>query len=441
MVTSIILYFIKVNIALAILYICYRLLFREDTFFRLRRGALLSIYLIAFLYQLPDITSWLSLRGNVVEMVTYYSAILPKETVITANEVASSAWNWKNMLGGTIGFIYIAGVIILFFRCLIELSTVTGIRLKNKKAVINGIKVCLLPEPDEPYSFFGWIFVAPSQHSKAALEEILVHERTHASQFHSLDVLLGELVCIICWFNPFAWLLKNEISINHEYLADHQVMLAGYNKKEYQYHLIGMEHPNTAAAKLYNNFSVLPLKRRISMLNKKRTNSAGKVKYLAFIPLVAGLLLINNIDAMARVLTEQAFPQTSAQEIVTALQPTAVSSDSEMPLPPKEDKIYSTCEIMPEYPGGQGALLQYLARTIKYPEESQRKGEQGKVTVSFIVNKDGSLSDYKVVTGVTPLLDAEALRVLKLMPKWTPGKEKGKTVRVQYTVPVTFRLQ
>ena len=96
---------------------------------------------------------------------------------------------------------------------------------------------------------------------------------------------------------------------------------------------------------------------------------------------------------------------------------------------------------MPEYPGGQSALLQYLARTIKYPEESQRKGEQGKVTVSFIVNKDGSLSDYKVVTGVTPLLDAEALRVLKLMPKWTPGKEKGKTVRVQYTVPVTFRLQ
>lgn len=177
------------------------------------------------------------------------------------------------------------------------------------------------------------------------------------------------------------------------------------------------------------------------MLNKKRTNSAGKVKYLAFIPLVTGLLLINNIDAMARVLTEQAFPQASVQEIVTAPQPTAVASDSETPLPPKDDKIYSTCEIMPEYPGGQSALFQYLARTIKYPEESQQKGEQGKVTVSFIVNKDGSLSDYKIESGVTPLLDAEALRVLKLMPKWTPGKEKGKTVKVQYTVPVTFRLQ
>lgn len=272
------------------------------------------------------------------------------------------------------------------------------------------------------------------------LAEILQHETAHARQIHSFDVLVGEFVSIICWINPFAWFFKKEIGLNLEYLADQEVMYAGYNKKEYQYHLIGMEHSNTAIANLYNNFSVLPLKKRITMLNKKRTNNARKVKYLALVPMAAGLLLLNNIDAMARVLNEK------VAEVIqqpTALATTTVSKmEAANPLPPEKDKIYDTCDIMPEFPGGQNALLQFLAKNIKYPTEAQQQGKQGKVVVTFVIEKDGSITNAKVTQALYPSLDEESLRIVKSMPKWTPGKMKdGKVVRVQYTVPLTYRLQ
>lgn len=442
METSILPYFLKVNLALAILYICYRLLFRNDTFFRLRRAVLLSVYLIAFLYPLLDISIWLSTRESVTEIVNYYSTILPLKTVVAADDTPlSTEADWLTIAESYMLLIYLAGITLLFLRCIIELFTVIRLRFRSPKQLINGTTIYVLPSQEEPYSFFGWIFASPESHTPPALEEILVHEKTHVRQLHSIDVVLGEIVCILCWINPFAWLLKKEISSNHEYLADEQVMLAGYNKKEYQYHLIGLEHPEMAIAKLYNNFSVLPLKKRITMLNKKRTGRVGKVKYLTLLPLAAGLLLLNNIDAMARIVSRQTTVPVPAEKTMIAPAPEAVSVEVATLLPPDDDKVYEVAEVMPEYPGGQGELLKFLARNIKYPEESVKNKEEGRVQIAFIVNKDGSISDVKVLKNTTPLLDAEAIRITKSMPNWTPGKDKGKVVRVAYTIPVTFRLQ
>jgi protein TonB len=105
-----------------------------------------------------------------------------------------------------------------------------------------------------------------------------------------------------------------------------------------------------------------------------------------------------------------------------------------------KDQVYYVVEVMPEYPGGQDALFSYLSHNIKYPEEAERKGIEGKVTLTFIVEKDGSISEVEVVKPVNPLLDNEAVRVIKSMKGWIPGKQNGKTVRVKYTIPVTFRL-
>lgn len=442
METSILAYFLKVNLALAILYICYRLLFRDDTFFRLRRGVLLSVYLIAFLYPLLDISFWLSSRESMTEIVNYYSTILPLKTATIAdNTSVATEPAWQAIAESGLLLVYLAGVAVLLLRCLTELIVVIRLRFSSPEQEINGTTIHLLPTGEEPYSFFGWMFASPDSHTSQALEEILVHEKTHVRQFHSADVVLGEIVCILCWINPFVWLLKKEIGSNHEYLADEQVMLAGYNKKEYQYHLIGLEHPDRAIAKLYNNFSVLPLKKRITMLNKKRTGRVGKVKYLTLLPLAAGLLLLNNIDAMARIVNRQATTPTLVQQTEVVPAPKVSSLEVATPLPPEDDKVYQVVEVMPEFPGGQNELLKYLARNIKYPEESVKNKEEGRVSLTFIVNKDGSISDVKVVRNATPALDAEAIRIVKSMPNWTPGKEKGKDVRVAYTVPVTFRLQ
>lgn len=442
METSILPYFLKVNLALAILYICYRLLFRNDTFFRLRRAVLLSVYLIAFLYPLLDISIWLSTRESVTEIVNYYSTIFPLKTVVAADDTPlSTEADWLTIAESYMLLIYLAGITLLFLRCIIELFTVIRLRLRSPKQLINGTTLYVLPSQEEPYSFFGWIFASPESHTPQALEEILVHEKTHVRQLHSIDVVLGEIVCILCWINPFVWLLKKEISSNHEYLADEQVMLAGYNKKEYQYHLIGLEHPEMAIAKLYNNFSVLPLKKRITMLNKKRTGRVGKVKYLTLLPLAAGLLLLNNIDAMARIVSRQTTVPVPAEKTMIAPAPEAISVEVATPLPPDDDKVYEVVDVMPEFPGGETELLKYMARNVKYPAESIKNKEEGSLSLSFIINKDGSLSDIKVVKSLTPLLDAEAVRVVKNMPKWTPGKVKGKVVRVAYTTPITFKCQ
>lgn len=440
MITPVLIYFLKVNLALALLYVCYRLLFREDTFFRLRRGVLLSIYLIAFLYPLPDLSGWLAGQTSVADIVSYYSVLLPKETVTMPNHEITSTTGWKETGLTVMQLIWLAGASILLFRCLAELFTVCRLYKKCRKITLNGIRICLLPKDESSYSFFKWIFISPSQDYGEKLDDILVHERTHVRQWHSADILLSEIVCIICWINPFAWWLKKEISINHEFIADEQVMLSGFNKKEYQYHLIGMEQPNMAIANLYNNFSVLPLKKRITMLNKKRTNSVRKVKYLALIPMAAGLLLLNNIDAMARVLNEKVTDVIQLPALETVVSETEIAD----PLPPGKDKIYDLdkCDIKPEFPGGEGALLQFLAKSIKYPVEAQRSGKQGTVNISFVIEKDGMITNAKIVQPLYPSLDKEALRVINSMPKWTPGKLKdGTVVRVQYAVPLTYRLQ
>lgn len=219
--TSILAYFVKVNLALAILYICYRLLFRDDTFFRLRRGILLSVYLISFLYPLLDISIWLSSRENVAEIVNYYSTILPLKVIaVTGNTSIPIEANWQGRATNGLLLIYLAGSVLLFFRCIIELITVIRLRFKSPKQQIKGTTIHVLPTREESYSFFSWIFASPELHAPLALEEILVHEKTHVRQLHSADVVVSEIVCILCWINPFVWLLKKEISNNHEYLAD-----------------------------------------------------------------------------------------------------------------------------------------------------------------------------------------------------------------------------
>lgn len=127
--------------------------------------------------------------------------------------------------------------------------------------------------------------------------------------------------------------------------------------------------------------------------------------------------------------------QEAAQTAVYT--PPAVEEEEEE----SAQQIFTVVEEMPEFPGGMNELLKYLAKSIKYPVIAQENGIQGRVICAFVVNRDGSIVDAEVLRGVDPSLDKEALRVINAMPKWKPGKQRGKPVRVKYTVPVTFRLQ
>ena len=152
-------------------------------------------------------------------------------------------------------------------------------------------------------------------------------------------------------------------------------------------------------------------------------------------PKVEEVLQIVENDAKVEETAIQASEETG-QAVEVKYVPVEVEEEE-----PEEQQIFQVVEEMPEFPGGMAECLKFLGKNIKYPTISQENGVQGKVIVQFVVNKDGSIVDPVVVRSVDPYLDKEALRVIKTMPKWKPGKQRGKAVRVKYTVPVTFKLQ
>ena len=520
-------YFLKVNVAFVLFYAFYRLLFYKDTFFKLRRASLLAFFGLALLYPLLNIQDWVKEQEPMTEVIQIYSAILPEMTV-TPEVVVKT--DWKGILLSASSYMYWGVMALLFVRFFIQLSSILLLAYRSRRTVIHGVPVYRLDKPAGPFSFFKMIFIHPESHSEKEIDEILTHECTHVFQWHSVDVMICELITVICWVNPFEWLLKREVRHNLEYLADNTVIQSGYDCKSYQYHLLGLAHHYQAAATLYNSFNVLHLKNRISMMNKKRSHGIGRTKYLIFIPLAAFLMLLSNIEAVARITGEIAaeavagvkeateisvlseddvkvsgqviddfngpviganvivkgtnvgtitdtegyfvlettknavlrfsFPGMKAKEVAVKdvqgklkvqlySDGSAQGSQSAPPPPPMSpqistdpsDLVFTVVEVMPEFPGGQGALLQFLAKSIKYPVIAQQNGIQGRVTCSFVVGKDGVIRNIEVIRGVDPSLDLEATRVISMMPKWKPGMQKGKEVSVKYTVPVTFRLQ
>lgn len=420
-------YFLKINVAIALFYAFYRLFFYKDTFFTWRRAALLCFFAISAVYPLLNIQTWITEQEPMVAMADLYADIVLPEFTITPEQATS---DWKTLLLQTVGFAYWGMVIVLAIRFFIQLAGIIRLAFRCQKAKIGNTNVHLLRQASGPFSFFHWIFIHPTSHTEDELSEILTHEQTHANQWHSIDVLVSEIVCIFCWFNPFAWLIRSEMRINHEYLADRKVVTSGYDRKTYQYHLLGLKQNQPAAANLYNNFSVLPLKNRIKMLNRKRTRNIMRSKYLMFIPVTALLILFSNCTNTGK--EESTEEKAEVKYIPTEVKPDTVDI---------ANAVFDMVEEMPEFKGGNKALMDYLAANLQYPKGAETKGTQGRVIVQFIVNTDGSIDNAKVLRSVDPELDAEALRVINGMPKWKPGTQKGEPVRVKYTVPVVFRLK
>ena len=173
----------------------------------------------------------------------------------------------------------------------------------------------------------------------------------------------------------------------------------------------------------------------MSMKNKQKTNRFAGYKYLLFVPLAFALVFMNSCKRKPKV-QKQEMEGTRVVVKAESAEDTAQFKNAE-----STEKMYVVVEQMPAFPGGDAALMKYLSENIKYPEAAEKAGEQGRVVVNFIVEKDGAISNVNVVRSVTPTLDAEAVRVIKAMPKWVPGKQDGQFVRVKYNVPVSFRLQ
>ena len=504
-------FLIKINVALVLLYGFYRLTVSRDTFFGLRRLTLWLIYAVALMVPALNLEYWVRDTPTMESMANVYADTFYPVVVV---KTQAPSITWMDMLQ----CIYWAGVAVLSLRLVWQLFSIIRLAVISRKQEVEGITVHLLRGEGSPFSFFRWVFMYPSTLEGKQLHEVMVHECTHVSGLHSLDTLFSELFSIACWFNPFAWLMKQEVRMNLEYLADESVLSDGNARKSYQYHLLGLAYrqPNEST-KIANNFNLLPLKKRIKMMNKRRTSEIGKAKYLLFAPLAGVLLMVSNIESVAREIGEQipevaevqqkaeqalntdvAVANPMAKEVIEVMNPAEAeemeadktaeaalikaeeakaeeakaAAEAELTKAEEakveeakaveqakqnaEEKVKSKAqadttkkkkswdcipETMPYFPGGQELLLKYLAANIKYPASAVKAKKQGRVIVTFIVQKDGSITHAKIAKSIDPELDAEALRVVKGMPKWTPGTQNGKPVNVKYTVPVKFSLQ
>lgn len=422
-------YLIKINVALMLLYGFYRLTVSRDTFFGLRRLTLWLIYAVALMVPALNLEYWVRDTPTMASMANVYADTFYPVVVVKAQ---APSITWIDMLLG----IYWAGVAVLSLRLVWQLFSIIRLAAISRKQEVEGITVHLLRGEGSPFSFFRWVFMYPSTLEGKQLHEVMVHECTHVSGLHSLDTLFSELFSIACWFNPFAWLMKQEVRMNLEYLADESVLSEGNARKSYQYHLLGLAYrqPNEST-KIANNFNLLPLKKRIKMMNKRRTSEIGKAKYLLFAPLAGALLMVSNIESVAREIGEQIPEVAEVQQKAEAK-----ASDAIAPADTTKNVVYDVTETLPQFPGGQEMMMKYLAANIKYPASAVKAKKQGRVIVTFVIQKDGSVTNARIARSVDPELDAEALRIVKAMPNWTPGTQDGKPVNVKYTIPVIFSL-
>ena len=388
-------------------------MFTGDTFFSWRRATLIGMYFVAMLVPGMDFSAWLSNSEGMTSIANEYATVvLP---VVSISSEGRGALGWE----GIALIVYSVVVCVLLLRFLWQLISIILLKNNSQTAYIHDTEVYVLTNDEGPFSFFNWIFINPERHKSDEVEEIMMHELTHCQQLHSIDIIFAELFCVVFWFNPFVWLLKREVRLNLEYLADNSVLANGKDNKEYQYHLLGLTYRKNVAT-ITNNFNVLPIKKRIKMMNKKETKGILKAKYALYIPLVAMLLAVSNLEAIARNVAK-------------------VTASVEIQQKPKKapNQVYTVAEVMPTF---KGNLNKWLSENLRYPKDAVSRKEQGRVMVSFIVTDKGEVIKPEIVRSVSPSLDKEALRVVSKMPAWNPGRNGNKKVATKYTLPVHFSL-
>lgn len=448
-------YSIKVAICLAAFYLFYKLLLSRDTFHAFNRATLLLLMLLSLV--LPFVSL------SIDEPTVVNNGMVQVEQLLVAGVTGEDTQPASLTLVQVLFMVYMVGVVVSVGREIVSLAGLYKlISGRDHVTIDNGIRIIVLDGDMAPFSWFNNIVISRSDY-ESGRREILIHEMAHISHHHSLDILLCNVLLIFQWFNPAVWLLRRELRNIHEYEADEAVLASGANAAEYQLLLI-RKAVGERLFSMANNLNHNSLKKRITMMLTKRSNPWNRVKVLLTVPVAAVAVVAfatpkaeslsreieHESDAIVSSVVKStsdkaalvAQGKTSGEETVNAkgrADDTFIANEIQR-MTSTDDDVYEVVEKMPAFPGGIAELMKYLSSNIKYPVEAHKAGIQGRVVVSFVVNKDGTVKDAKIVRSVDKSIDAEALRVISAMPKWQPGYQDGKAVSVRYTVPVTFRL-
>lgn len=279
---DILLYLIKANVAIVLFYLGYRLLLRKLTFYHLNRFYLIFAVLFSACYPLVDLPKWLE-GGNVVVSEVVYA--LPEWEVSPVEAISP----WAYVL-------WIIGLVSVFFclRFLVRLGSLWVIHKQSSPSQWRLFRYRQVFRPVNPFSFWRTIYLNVQQYEQLELEDIFQHEQVHVDELHTFDILLAELLSILCWFNPGVWLLRHAVRENLEFITDRQVLESGIDKKAYQYSLLRASTVQYNPA-LASNFNLKSIKRRIAMMNAGRSSRLQLGKYVLAVPAIALFVLVFTI--------------------------------------------------------------------------------------------------------------------------------------------------
>lgn len=462
-------YLLQVNLYLIVFYGFYKLLLDKETYFTLNRFYLIGAGVLSL--SIPFIRlEWLTQQKAAQQVYTSvnWEAVLQQATIVTET---NTGFNWANVFV----YIYCAGILFFLGRLVVNLFLV-------KKLISNA----------KSGSAFSFFFKKVVDQDLPQMNVIDIHEEAHIKQLHSLDILFFEVLGIITWLNPIIYLYKRSIRNIHEFLADE--LAADYQGDKAEYAILLLSKSFGISPNVLTNgfFDKSLIKKRIFMLQKERSKRIAVIKYGVSIPLFAILIVFSSatvrknrdlislsdkiqldkpIEMVQEMVAEQPKEEVlnspvSERVVEVSLTPklndntllkpgnankldktNTPSSVEKSELKPEtikldEAKVYDfvSIEKQPEFPGGLKKFYQYLSKSIKYPQLAQENNVQGKVFVSFIVEKDGELSDITITRGLGSGTDEEAVRVIENSPKWNPGIADGKPVRVKYNININFTL-
>ena len=390
-------YLLKGSVLLSVFLAFFLLVMRRSEHFRLNRVALLAgsalcllLPLVRFRVNRPTLYSeWL-------EPVAVSAGEGAGRAAVTAAGGLTLSWPVFLLFVYLVGALVTSGFFVYSYGRMFRL-------LRHTPAVRrDGYSLHLL---DRDMPSFSWLrHIVLSRGDYARYPAILTHEKAHVRCGHSYDLLLASVLAVFQWFNPLVWLCRSELKLLHEYEADDFVLNKGIDATQYQLLLV-KKAVGEKRFLLANGFNHAQLKNRITMMQTQSRAAWKKLLPLLLIPLFAGTMLL-----------------------LAECKPDAVP--------------FQLVDVKPQFQDGDAdSFAVWVNRNLTYPETAREKELEGRVTLQFTVEPDGSVTGVKVLRGVDPILDDEAVRVISQSPRWSPGLMNGKPVRVTYNFPVVFQLK
>lgn len=437
---------------------------KQPTF---NRAVILAVYALSALWFLfPEITV------NIPSDLSGGISIGKISAAIAGATDGTAGFPWTE----TIITVWICGMV--FFLTKTVIGIISLVRYIRRGRRIRQDAYTLVITDDAPHSPFSWMRYVVIHKADVADDRLIVsHEIAHIRRRHTIDLIIAQIFCIVQWFNPGAWLMKEELESVHEYQADEDVLGEGVNLKDYQLILIKKTVGNRFH-QLTNSLNHSQLKKRLTMMMKSKSKRSARLGAAVLLPAMLAAAVVVNLPEVASamdllrpdkvsgltaemqtakvkvtdsdntgsVATELAAHSSqakkkSSKKLRTVSKGTIKTNDPSKVIA-YENVSDEDLDVYPAYPGGDMALVNHCLRNMVYPAEAFVNKIQGDVIVSFIVDTDGSITDVKVANPVHPALDAEAVRVVKTIPKkFSPGKKDGKAVKTTINLPVKFKLK